>query len=169
MSTYRRRSLASALALAGALCASSALADELKTKDGSTYRGDLVERVNGDHVSLRLASGEVRAVPWSQIDFGSPPPARRSEFPLYAGAAAIVAGIPITLAGGSVLGAGYAIDDRGAEDGSTAKTFGFVGLASGIALVTLGIVLVATNLSPRPAKDTPSTAALRLTPTGLVF
>lgn len=35
--------------------------------DGSLYRGELLEYVPKDHVTLRLSSGEVRRFPWAQI------------------------------------------------------------------------------------------------------
>lgn len=56
-----------------ALCAlegRSALADEATTlnlKNGSSVRGELVERVPGDKVVLKLATGEVRVIPWNDI------------------------------------------------------------------------------------------------------
>lgn len=67
-------------ALAGFVCillvAPGAMAQELErvdTKDGSTYRGELVERVLDDHVTLKLATGEVKRFEWSEI--ATPPKA----------------------------------------------------------------------------------------------
>jgi hypothetical protein len=37
------------------------------TKDGAIYRGVLVERVPGDHVTLRLASGDIRRFAWADV------------------------------------------------------------------------------------------------------
>jgi hypothetical protein len=48
------------------------------TKDGSVYYGELVERVVDDHVTIRLATGEVKRFPMNRID---PSPAPSS--PLY--------------------------------------------------------------------------------------
>ncbi len=36
-------------------------------KDGSDIQGDLVERVPNDHLTLKLATGEVRRIEWSDI------------------------------------------------------------------------------------------------------
>ena len=47
----------------------------VRTKDGSEYWGEILERVPDDHVSLRLASGETKVLPWEQIDASRPPPA----------------------------------------------------------------------------------------------
>lgn len=49
---------------------SAALADETLTiqlKNGSSVRGELVERVPGEKVVLKLATGEVRVIAWSDI------------------------------------------------------------------------------------------------------
>ena len=35
--------------------------------DGSTYQGELVEKVPGDHVTLQLATGEIKRFEWSQL------------------------------------------------------------------------------------------------------
>jgi hypothetical protein len=55
-----------ALAVAGSLLAvTDALADDayvVETIDGSTYRGQLVENVVGSHVTLKLATGEIRRI-----------------------------------------------------------------------------------------------------------
>jgi hypothetical protein len=37
------------------------------TRDGSTFRGELVERVPGDHVTIKLASGELKRFAWTDI------------------------------------------------------------------------------------------------------
>jgi hypothetical protein len=37
------------------------------TRDGATYRGELVEKVPGDHVTLKLASGEVKRFAWADV------------------------------------------------------------------------------------------------------
>jgi hypothetical protein len=37
------------------------------TKDGAIYRGVLVERVPGDHVTLKLASGDIRRFAWADV------------------------------------------------------------------------------------------------------
>jgi hypothetical protein len=48
--------------------ASEALRDVgVATKDGATYRGELVEKVPADHVTLKLASGEVKRFAWADV------------------------------------------------------------------------------------------------------
>src|SRR5580704_5570203 len=48
--------------------ASEALRDVgVATKDGATYRGELVEKVPGDHVTLKLASGEIKRFAWTDV------------------------------------------------------------------------------------------------------
>lgn len=44
-------------------------------KDGSSIRGEVVERVPGKHVTLSLATGEVRTLEWSSIARIDEPPA----------------------------------------------------------------------------------------------
>jgi hypothetical protein len=48
------------------------------TNDGSQYRGELVERVTGSHLTLKLATGEVRRIPLADVKAewraGQPPP-----------------------------------------------------------------------------------------------
>lgn len=50
---------------------------EVTMRDGSTFRGELVERVVGDHVTIKLATGEIRILPWAAIrpddQRGTPP------------------------------------------------------------------------------------------------
>jgi hypothetical protein len=48
----------------------TARADDLEvvhTTDGSVYRGELVERVVNDHITLKLATGETRRLEWKDI------------------------------------------------------------------------------------------------------
>jgi hypothetical protein len=37
------------------------------TRDGATFRGELVERVPGDHLTVKLASGEIKRFAWADI------------------------------------------------------------------------------------------------------
>lgn len=55
--------------------------DEVVMKDGSRYRGELVEEVVGDHVTIRLVTGEVRT--FASVDVASvgPLPLRRQRPP----------------------------------------------------------------------------------------
>jgi hypothetical protein len=74
------RSLALAMALLGLHAAlpavayatpseSAAASDKLtvKLKNGAEYRGELVERVPGDHVTIKLATGEVKRFEWAEL------------------------------------------------------------------------------------------------------
>jgi len=46
------------------------------TGDGSVYHGEIVEKVNGDHVTLKIATGALRRIEWSDIDANPKPRAR---------------------------------------------------------------------------------------------
>src|SRR5262245_43414910 len=35
--------------------------------DGSIIRGELVEMIKGDHVTVRIATGEVRRIEWARV------------------------------------------------------------------------------------------------------
>jgi len=39
----------------------------LATRDGATFRGELVEKVPGDHLTIKLASGEIKRFAWADI------------------------------------------------------------------------------------------------------
>ncbi len=43
--------------------------DVIKLKDGSMYRGEIIELVVNDHVDVRLSSGEVKRFPMSDVSF----------------------------------------------------------------------------------------------------
>lgn len=67
--------LATLLTLAGAQ--GTAAAAEVRTiqlQNGTIYSGELVEWVPGDHVTLRLITGEIRRVPWTELALQPPPP-----------------------------------------------------------------------------------------------
>lgn len=101
-----------AFALVGALLASSAHGQELPPgvslsqapvavsvdadgtatvtlKNGSLYRGALIERIQGDHVTLKTATGEVKTFLWADLALAAaaaptpvpPPPAKPLEAP----------------------------------------------------------------------------------------
>jgi hypothetical protein len=40
--------------------------------DGSEVQGELVEKVPGDHLTIQLATGEVRTIPWASIQSTNP-------------------------------------------------------------------------------------------------
>ncbi len=51
--------------------ASAAWADDVvtvHTRDGSVYRGELVEQVTGDHVTVKVASGPIRRIAWRDVE-----------------------------------------------------------------------------------------------------
>ena len=57
-------------------------------KNGSLYRGALIERIQGDHVTLRTAAGEVKTFPWTDLapapataPAPPPPPAKPLDAP----------------------------------------------------------------------------------------
>ena len=62
--------LATALALAptrGAFAADDT-SITVWTKDGGIYRGEIVERVPNDHVTIKLATGETKRIAWKDYD-----------------------------------------------------------------------------------------------------
>jgi hypothetical protein len=66
-----------AFATAAFVIAPSAEAQTLETvtlKNGDIYEGELVERVLDDHVTIRLATGEIRRFAWADIASSDPAP-----------------------------------------------------------------------------------------------
>jgi hypothetical protein len=53
----------------------SAPVENVTTKNGSIYHGEIIEKVVGDHVTIRLATGEVKTLDWEDLAMG--PAARR--------------------------------------------------------------------------------------------
>ena len=52
--------------------------ENVSTVFGSMYHGEILERVVGDHVTIRLESGRIKVIPWKDVDLGGPrarPPA----------------------------------------------------------------------------------------------
>ena len=43
------------------------------TKDGSMYRGEVLEYAIGSHIVLKLSSGEAKRIAWDDIEQVSPP------------------------------------------------------------------------------------------------
>lgn len=43
-------------------------------KNGNLYRGELVERIQGDHITLKLATGELKTFAWDELAPAPPPP-----------------------------------------------------------------------------------------------
>ena len=67
------------IALVVTASAPSFAADETTTinmKNGSSVRGELVERVPGEKVVLKLATGEVRIIAWNDIAHTEEPPSQ---------------------------------------------------------------------------------------------
>lgn len=63
------------LALAGTLASAKGDATSIvKLKNGSVQRGVLVERVPGDHVTLKLSTGEKKRFEWNDVDSIEEPP-----------------------------------------------------------------------------------------------
>ena len=63
--------LSSSALLAIVLLTGAAMADSeqiVTLHDGSKFRGTLVELVKDDHVTIKLATGEVRKFPWADVD-----------------------------------------------------------------------------------------------------
>ena len=62
------RGLSLAALLAFSLASYDALAGEtVRLRDGSTFQGELVEKVPGDRVTIRLATGEIKRFAWGDI------------------------------------------------------------------------------------------------------
>jgi len=55
--------------------------ETVRTKDGSIFRGELVEKVVNDHVTIKMATGEVKRIEWDDIETKPPPPARPQPEP----------------------------------------------------------------------------------------
>lgn len=71
-------------ALAAGLFARSAAADVcITTKDAAQYCGDLVEKVPGDHVTIKEATGEVKRFAWTdvagEVSREAPPPPTKDD------------------------------------------------------------------------------------------
>ncbi len=85
-----------ALGLATAFASGGASADEqVRMRDGSVFQGELVERIPGDHVTIRLATGEFRRLPWSDVvsESAVEPP---SELPMRAAPRGPVVHVAVT-------------------------------------------------------------------------
>jgi len=56
------------------LAAGRADAETVKLGDGSVYVGDLVEKVPNDHITIKLATGDIRRFEWTALLAPTPPP-----------------------------------------------------------------------------------------------
>jgi hypothetical protein len=126
--------VALAAPLAVVLSASDAHAQTVivlvELKDGSSYQGDLVEKVPSDHVTIKLATGEIKRFDWSSIastreGASAPQAIPAGELPVPDGTSLVPGGV----GGGS---AGALVDwpepDRTPPPMMTSRlSFGFVG------------------------------------------
>lgn len=109
----------------------------VELRSGDRYRGALIERVVGDHVTIRLATGDIKRFSWSEVrSVGAAPastlvPAGSGEAPLptpatdsvpipergrgqrIGGGITLAAGGALVIAGGVlvVLGAQHSVED----------------------------------------------------------
>jgi hypothetical protein len=59
---------AASLALVPSIArAQGAPAETVTLRDGSVFRGELVEKIPGDHVTIKLATGEIKVFRWADI------------------------------------------------------------------------------------------------------
>jgi hypothetical protein len=70
----------------GAMAATDDATITVWTKDGSMFRGEVVERVPNDHVTIKLATGETKRVEWKDVERDSttapkPTPTENRETP----------------------------------------------------------------------------------------
>jgi hypothetical protein len=86
MLSFRTVSLALAISATSTFTLSAAAAEQKLTvelKDGSSIRGELVEKVPGKQLTLLLSTGEVRAIEWGSIarieEPSASPPSQVSE------------------------------------------------------------------------------------------
>lgn len=66
--------LAASLFVTLATPAHAAGDERVTLKDGSFYRGEILEKVVGDHVTIRLGTGEIKRIPWADVDPSAPEP-----------------------------------------------------------------------------------------------
>ncbi len=53
--------------------------DTVWTKNGSSFHGEIIARVVGEHVTIKLETGELKTLEWADIDLGPPPPPLRIQ------------------------------------------------------------------------------------------
>lgn len=41
--------------------------DQVVLRDGSFYRGEIIEKIVGDHITMKLVTGDVRQIPWESL------------------------------------------------------------------------------------------------------
>jgi len=78
----RSKVLAAALLASAALVSVDARADteRVQLADGSVFEGELVEKVPNDHITIKLATGEIRRIEWSAVAPQAPPPSPFAPF-----------------------------------------------------------------------------------------
>ncbi len=62
-------------AVARAQASGGATDETVRLRSGAVYSGHLVEKVPGDHVTLQLATGEIKVIPWADIPAAAAPSA----------------------------------------------------------------------------------------------
>lgn len=115
--------------------------DVVMLKDGTVYRGRIVERVPGDHVTIVLEGGTEARFAWRAVQ-QAPPAAWASDSQTGLRAGLTVAGLAILAGGGMLLASPFVKpDDRGAVQltGGLALGGGFLGA------LTFGFALVASS------------------------
>jgi len=72
----RYQAVSALFALLITTAAHAAEPERVTLRDGSIVQGELVEKVPGDHITLKLATGEVRQIAWSDVvpEQAAPPP-----------------------------------------------------------------------------------------------
>ncbi len=58
--------------------------DVVTTRDGGMVRGTISESVPQDHVTITLTTGEVRTIPWANVEYAGPESDRPSTAPAVA-------------------------------------------------------------------------------------
>ncbi len=89
----------------------------INLRNGGVVRGDLVEKVPSDHVTLKLATGELRVIPWQDIQQSPAPVAPTIQAspaaPLKVGPPPLVAGREVHIVFKSDVGARLECLDTG--------------------------------------------------------
>lgn len=57
-----------AILFAARVASAQPVTEVIELVDGSTFQGELVEKVPGDHLTLKLATGETRRFDWSDVE-----------------------------------------------------------------------------------------------------
>ncbi len=68
--------IVASVSLCLSVCAIAHAEERVTLADGTVMQGELVEKVPGDHITLKLATGEIRTIRWSALapQMQTPPP-----------------------------------------------------------------------------------------------